>query len=99
MDVAAQFFTAAVSLSLSTESLQDRLANAYADHLLAVTGDDLPPDLRQPFAALESALNREDIDAEDDDPFLAAARLLTDDEASQLIERVLLLYGRLTANR
>jgi hypothetical protein len=97
MDVAAQFFAAACALALSTESLQDRLANAYADHLLSVTGEDLPADLRPAFAALEAAMNREELD-EEDDPFLAAARLLSDDEVRQLIERVLLLYGRLTAS-
>jgi hypothetical protein len=95
--VAAQFFAAACELAWSTESLQERLADAYADHLLAITNDDLPADLQPVFRELEAAMNRDDVDT-DEDPFLAAARTLTDDQAKALIERILLLYARLASS-
>jgi hypothetical protein len=94
--VATQFFSAARTLAWHTGSLQERLADAYADDLLTVTINDLPADLQPSFRDLEERLNR-DVDPEDDDedPFQAAASKLTDDEARLLISTILLLYGRL----
>ncbi|MDQ3811894.1 MAG: hypothetical protein M3336_16550 [Chloroflexota bacterium] len=96
--VASQFFAAARALALHTGSLQERLADAYADHLLAVTMGDLPVDLQPALRELEERLNRPDILApEDDDPFQAAARELTDAEVVALIDAIVLVYGRLAA--
>jgi hypothetical protein len=96
--VAARFFAAVCALAWHGGSLQARLADAYADHLLPVTGRDLPADLQPVFARLEERLNEAEPD-EADDPFQAAAARLTDDEARQLIERIVVLYGRLAAGR
>jgi hypothetical protein len=96
--VATQFFAAARALAWHPGGLQERLADAYADHLLSITGGDLPADLQAPFRELEERMNRADGDGEgdeDEDPFQAAARRLSDDEARRLIEQILLLYGRL----
>jgi hypothetical protein len=96
--VATQFFAAARTLAVHTGNLQERLADAYADHLLTVTMSDLPAELQPIFRELEERLNRGAESADDDDdedPFQAAARDLTDAEARSLIERILLLYGRL----
>jgi hypothetical protein len=94
MDPAAQFFAAARTLATHTGSLQERLADAYADHLLVVTSHDLPAELQPSFRELEERLNTADPQGEDD-PFQAAARNLSDDEARTLIDCILVLYGRL----
>ena len=94
--VATQFFAAARALACHSGDLQERLADAYADHLLAITVHDLPAELQSTFRELENRLNRPDADSEDD-PFQAAARDLSDSEARGLIERILVLYGRLAA--
>jgi hypothetical protein len=75
-------------------TLQERLADAYADHLLAISIHDLPPELQSSFRELEERLNRDAPDS-DDDPIELAARQLSDADARGLIERILLLYGRL----
>ena len=92
--VATNFFAAALALAWHRGSLQERLADAYADHLLQVTTDDLPPELRPVFRELEEQMNVADPEG-DEDPFLVAARRLSDDETRQLIERIVAMYGRL----
>jgi hypothetical protein len=48
------------ALRLSQEgSLKDRLADAYATHLLEVDADDLPDDVREDFMAMCEAMHRE----------------------------------------
>jgi hypothetical protein len=94
--LASRFFRAACELAWHTGSLQERLADAYADHLLAVVGQDLPSELQPVFREIEEQLNRADADDDDaDDPFQAAAERLDDGQARALIERILLLYGQL----
>ena len=93
-EVAAIFFAATRALAAHTGSLQERLAETYADHLLQVVADDLPPDLRPVFRELETRLNAVEA-SEADDPFRAAAELLTDAEARALIDRIVALFGRL----
>jgi len=93
--VAGRFFAASRSLAWHTGSLQERLADAYADNLLAVTSDELPEELRAPFRELEEKMNRGDADG-DEDPFEAAARAMSDEQARAAIERIVVLYGRLT---
>ncbi len=92
--VATQFFAAARTLACHSGSLQERLADAYADHLLTVTVVDLPTELQPTFREIEEQLNR-DAPNDDDDPFEAAAGALSDEEVRALIERILVLYGRL----
>ena len=94
--LAQQFFAAARELALHSGTLQERLVDAYADHLLAITLHDLPEELQPIFGELEERLNR-GIGEDDDDPFRAAAAALSDAEARQLIERILVLYARLVA--
>jgi hypothetical protein len=94
--VATQFFAAARTLAWHAGTLQERLADAYADHLLAISIHDLPSDLQPSFRELEERLNRDAPDPADD-PIAVAAGQLSDAEARALIERILLLYGRLAA--
>ena len=93
-ELAAIFLAATRELAGHTGSLQERLADAYADHLLQVVADDLPPELRPVFRELETRMNAVEASAADD-PFRAAAELLTDAEARALIDRIVALFGRL----
>lgn len=95
--LATQFFAAARALACHPGTLQERLADAYADHLLAVISQDLPAELQPSFRELEERLNRGAAgdDDSDEDPFQVAARQLSDAEARTLIERILIFYGRL----
>ena len=92
--LAAIFFAATRELAAHTGSLQERLADTYADHLLQVVADDLPPELRPVFRQLEARMNADEA-SEADDPFRAAAELLTDTEARALIDGIVALFGRL----
>jgi hypothetical protein len=94
--LARQFFDAARALAFHRGTLQERLADAYADHLLAVSVHDLPVELQAPFRELEQRMNT-DSDMPDVDPIAAAASQLSDAEAKALIERILALYGRVAA--
>jgi hypothetical protein len=94
--LARQFFEAACTLALHRGTLQERLADAYADHLLAVSVRDLPVELQAPFRELEQRMNTQN-DFQDADPIASAASLLTDAEAESLIETILALYGRVAA--
>jgi hypothetical protein len=94
--LATTFFAAARALACHSGSLQQRLADAYADHLLAVTSQDLPAELQSSFRELEEHLNQGGPgDDDDEDPFQTAAARLSDTEAAALIERILIFYGRL----
>ena len=93
-ELAAIFFAATRELAGHTGSLQERLAETYADHLLQVVADDLPPELRPVFRELETRMNAVEA-GEADDPFRAAAELLTDTEARALIDGIVALFGRL----
>jgi hypothetical protein len=93
-ELAAIFFSATRALAGHTGSLQERLADTYADHLLQVVVHDLPPDLQPAFRELEEYMNTTDAsDAED--PFHAATGQLSDTEARAYIERIVALFGRL----
>ena len=94
-DLRRQFFAATLALACHSGSLQERLADAYADHLLQVTAHELPSELQPVFRELEERLTTSADEA--DDPFRAAAEQLSDEEACAMIERILVLFGRLTA--
>ena len=101
MEAAGQFFAAARTLAMHTGSLRERLADAYADHLLQVTSGDLPAELQDSFRELEGRLNGEDGEdgEDDDDPIAMAAGKLSDDDVHKLIDVILVLYGRLASSR
>jgi hypothetical protein len=97
-ELAAIFFAATGALACHTGSLQERLADTYADHLLQVVAHDLPPDLQPMFRELEEQMNPVDT-SDADDPFRAATQRLSDVEARELIGRIVALFGRLAALR
>jgi phage gp29-like protein len=93
-ELAATLFAATRALATHTGSLQERLADTYADHLLQVVVHDFPPDLQPVFRELEECLNAASA-SEADDPFFAATRQLNDAEARHYIELIVALFGRL----
>jgi hypothetical protein len=93
-DLGRQFFAATVALACHTGSVQERLADAYADHLLQVVATELPTDLQNVFREIEAQMTTE-VDDADDDPFRAAAERLSEEQACALIERIVALFGRL----
>jgi hypothetical protein len=96
-EVGRHFFAATRALACHTGSLQERLADAYADHLLPVVASELPTELQQAFREVEEQMTAAVDDA--DDPFRAAAEQLSDEEACAIIERIVALFGRLAASR
>jgi len=96
-ELARAFFAATCVLACHTGSLQQRLADAYADHLLQVVASDLPAGLQAAFRDVEQRLTAADAD-DGDDPFRAAAEQLNDDQARTLIEGIVMLYGRLAVH-
>ena len=95
--LARQFFAAARALALHRGTLQERLADAYADHLLAVSIHDLPDELQPSFRELEQRMNAQ-ADDQGVDPIESAANRLTDAEAKALIETILVLYARVAVS-
>jgi hypothetical protein len=95
-DLSRHFFAATVALACHTGSLQERLADAYADHLLQVVASELPTDLQPIFRELEAQLTAP-VDEDGDDPFRAAAEQLSDEAACRAIERIVALFGRLAS--
>jgi hypothetical protein len=55
-EVSRDFCAATVALACHTGSLQERLADAYADHLLQVVANDLPAELQPVFRQLEEQM-------------------------------------------
>ena len=93
-ELGRHFFAAVVTLACHTGSLQERLADAYADHLLPVVASDLPAELQPVFRELEERMTATGGDASDD-PFRAAAEELSDEDVRRMIERIVALFGRL----
>jgi hypothetical protein len=91
------FFAATRTLAWHTGSLQERLADAYADHLLQVTANELPAELQGIFRQIEEQMTAV-VDEAGDDPFRAAAAQLSEEEARGAIERIVVLFGRLVGN-
>ena len=93
-DLSRHFFAATRALACHTGSLQERLADAYADHLLQVVANELPTELQSVFREVEEQMTAV-VDDAADDPFRAAAEQLSDEEARAMIERIVALFGRL----
>src|SRR5438270_74179 len=96
-DVSRHFFLATRALAWNTGTLQERLADAYADHLLPVVASELPAELQSVFREVEERMAAGADDDGGDDPFRAAADQLSDDQARALIERIVALFGRLAS--
>jgi hypothetical protein len=75
-DLTRHFFDATRALACDTGSLQERLADAYADHLLQVVANELPTELQTVFREVEEQMTA-DVDDDGGDPFRAAAERLS----------------------
>ncbi len=95
-DLTNHFFAATRALACHTGSLQERLADAYADHLLQVVASELPTELQAVFREVEEQMTAV-VDDSSDDPIRAAAQQLSDDQARAMIEGIVALFGRLAA--
>lgn len=85
------------TLRLSQEgSIKDRLADAYASHLIGIDAEDLPQHLRADFDALCAAMNRE-IPLPRESAINASVRKMSGEEAryyAALVVRVFAAVAR-----
>lgn len=85
---------AVTSMAISTDSLQNRLANAYIYGFHTIGLDvnaDLPPNLRSLYREIERNLTK--VPAQGDEgSVVATTRAMRDEEAKKLIEQIVYLY-------
>lgn len=84
---------AAIRLS-QTGSVKDRLADAYASHLVEVDVDALPESVRNEFAALCSAMHRER-PLPRESVIRASVRKMSNDEAGHYAALVVRMFATL----
>src|SRR5450755_969459 len=94
LDYAYEKLSVAVTdIATSTDSLQNRLANAYifGFHTIGLNvNTDLPPNLRSLYRDIEKNLTK--VPAQGDEgSVVATTRVMSDDEAKKLIEQIVYL--------
>lgn len=83
------------TLRLSQDgSIKDRLADAYASHLIEIELDDVPEMLREEFSALCAAMNRE-TPLPRESPIRASVRKMSIHEASRHAALVVRMFAAL----
>jgi len=95
LDYAYEKLSVAVtSMATSTDSLQNRLANAYIYGFHTIGLDvnaDLPPNLRSLYREIEKNLTK--VPARGDEgSVVATTSVMRDEEAKKLIEQIVYLY-------
>jgi hypothetical protein len=75
-------------------SIKDRLADAYATHLVTVDSDELPETLRNDFSALCAAMNRERA-LPRESAIRASVRKMSNDEAGHYAALVVRMFAAL----
>jgi uncharacterized protein YebE (UPF0316 family) len=89
-----KLFVAVTSMATSTDSLQNRLANAYIYGFHTIGLDvnaDLPPNLRSLYREIEKNLTK--VPAQGNEgSVVATTRAMRDEEAKKLIEQIVHLY-------
>ncbi|MEO8314456.1 MAG: hypothetical protein ABI645_06625 [Pseudomonadota bacterium] len=75
-------------------SIKDRLADAYASHLLEVDVDDLPDEVRDDFAAMCEAMHRER-PLPRESVIRASVRKMSNEEAGQFAALVVRAFAAL----
>jgi hypothetical protein len=95
LDYAYEKLSVAVtSMATSTDSLQNRLANAYITgfHTIGLNVNaDLPPNLRPLYHQIERNLTKVPVQG-DEGRVVATTRVMRDEEAKELIEQIVYLY-------
>jgi len=87
-----QIQRAALTLTC-TGPLKERLATAYRDHLASIESADLPRDLAEDLIAVRRALLRERPLCRGEDAVQATVRKMSNEEATELAGRVVMLFG------
>ena len=85
-------FYAAVSILAGDGHIKQRLMRAYQDNLDEISDDELPVDLKKPFADLKSRMHRV-APLNGEGPVCASVRKMSVDEASDCAVSVVSLYG------
>ena len=84
------------ALRLSQEgSIKDRLADAYASHLLEIDADDLPEEVRDDFAAMCEAMHRER-PLPRESVIRASVRKMSNEETERHAASIVRMFCRLT---
>ena len=87
-------FYAAVSVLAGNGHIKQRLINAYEDNLGAISEDELPIAVKQPFSDLKHQMNRV-TPANGEGPICASVRKMSVDEATECSALVVALYGEI----
>lgn len=91
--VVDRFANAAQAL-VSDAPIKQRLVQAYAEHLADIREPELPPDVREPFRALQEALTRV-APAGRETRLKASVQKMSGSEAAVHAAAVIKLYGKL----
>ncbi len=102
MDYAWEKFMVAVhGMAASPKPLQMRIADAYCDSLVRLTGHEaqhLPKDLHGPFADVVSALDTHPA-VGDEGTAMASARAMNEGEAMRVAGLIVQIYDELCSRR
>lgn len=80
-------------------SIKDRLADAYATHLIGLDADELPAEVREALEELNFAMHRE-VPLPRESAIRASVRKMSNQEAGHLAARVVLMFtGMLRAEQ
>ena len=85
-------FYAAVSILAGDGHIKQRLMRAYQDNLDEISEEELPVELKAPFAKLRSRMHRV-APLNGEGPICASVRKMSVDEASDCAVSVVSLYG------
>jgi hypothetical protein len=92
MNAWEKFQAATLSLARSG-TIKDRLADAYRNHLVDVTEEDLPRELREEFRLVIEQLTRERPLLRGEDAIRATIRKMSNDEADCLAGAVVRMFA------
>jgi hypothetical protein len=93
-----KFYATVSCLASGSSPIQDRIANCYTDQLIRLTSEDfdgLPNEFLDDFREITQQFNRVEPSG-DEGSALATARAMSDYEASQLGERIVGMYDKIT---
>jgi hypothetical protein len=93
MSTVWEHFEGAVLALVSSGTIKDRLAKAYRDHLVEVSEDDLPREIREEFRVVARTLTRERPLLRGEDAVRATLRKMSPAEADALAVTVVRLFG------
>jgi hypothetical protein len=94
MDTTLDLLQRAATRLSQEGSIKDRLADAYATHLVEVDADDLPDSVRHEFAALCKAMHREQA-LPRESVIRASVRKMSNDEARHFAALVVRVFATL----